>query len=107
MGKRVILTLINHLLLISLTCYGCSLPDQNLSNEAIEEDKTVLEQNDSALVATVRKSAHPLSGAAIQRISASEALMKLKPDTDLSNSPLTFERRESSFTTDSLLEIHG
>jgi erythromycin esterase-like protein len=64
MGNRVLLTLINHLLLVSLTCFGCSLPDKEQSFEISEENEAASEQNNSAEAALIRKSAHPLSGAA-------------------------------------------
>ncbi|MDQ4120727.1 MAG: erythromycin esterase family protein [Acidobacteriota bacterium] len=64
MGKRVLLTLINHLLLISLTCYGCSLSDRNQTSQIGEEEETTFEQSNSAQQALIRKYADPLSGAA-------------------------------------------
>ena len=63
MAKGFLLTLINHLLLISLTCYGCSFPGQNQSLEIAQPDKSTSAETDSSAINLVRQSAHRLSGA--------------------------------------------
>ncbi|HEX8246762.1 MAG TPA: erythromycin esterase family protein [Pyrinomonadaceae bacterium] len=63
MFKRVLLILTNQLLVILLTCSGCSLQGKDQSFEIDAPDENVSEPHDSNAIALIRRLAHPLSGA--------------------------------------------
>ncbi|MDQ4120912.1 MAG: erythromycin esterase family protein [Acidobacteriota bacterium] len=63
-GKRVLLTIINYLLLFSVTCLGFTLSAYDLTFKLNKTEKSTFRQTDAAALALIRQSAHKLSGSA-------------------------------------------
>ena len=64
MRNQVPLTIIYHLLLFSMTCYACAFQGSDQSLEIAQSNETASEQTDASALASIRQSAHKLSGAA-------------------------------------------